>query len=173
MSSTIAFDEPMISPKDRLVPSKLSIEALLIDEPMDASPPPNTPATAVPEEYGQESTIQARRFLMFKPREFLPALKICTGMLFSDDQLVMEAPPNSPTTSYRTKFEDEEEMALLPWAVSLKVGNLDGGEEATRVDSSNPCILSQVLSSANSVFSDVGSSTSSGDEAIDGFQMSR
>ncbi|KAF7428880.1 hypothetical protein PC9H_008112 [Pleurotus ostreatus] len=171
MSSAITFNEPMISPKDRVAPSKLSIEALLIAEPMDASPPPNTPATAALEEYGQESMLQARRFLMFKPREFLPALKICTGMFLPDDQPIMAAPPNSPTTSHRAKFEDEEEMALLPWAVALKASGLDGGEEVFHTDYPNSSNLrnpSQVLSPANSVFTDDGSSTGSGDEATGG-----
>ncbi|KAF4563071.1 hypothetical protein EYR40_007210 [Pleurotus pulmonarius] len=172
MSSTIAFNEPMVSSKDQVEPSKLNIEILFMEEPMDASPPPNTPATAILQEYGQESIFETRRFLMFKPREFLPALKISTGAFLPDDQPVMAAPPNSPTTSHRAKFE-EDEMSLLPWAVALKAGGLDGGEEAIPADyvESNPCTPSHALSPVNSVFSNDGSD-SSGDEVTGGRQMS-
>ena len=91
-------------------------------------------------------------------------MKISTGAFLPDDQPVMAAPPNSPTTSHRAKFE-EDEMSLLPWAVALKAGGLDGGEEAIPADyvESNPCTPSQALSPVNSVFSSDGSD-SSGDE---------
>lgn len=62
-------------------------------------------------------------------------------------------------------------MALLPWALALKAGGLDSSEEAfpgVSIDANNSSIPSQVLSPVSSVFSDDGSSNSSGDEEVTG-----
>ncbi|KAG9221299.1 hypothetical protein CCMSSC00406_0009410 [Pleurotus cornucopiae] len=154
--SIIDINASMNVGEDRITMApSLSIEVLQIDGPVNNAPPPNTPAL---KEHEHESTAPARRFLIFKPREFLPALNICTGLFLPDDQPVMAAPPNSPITSRCAKFEEEDEMALLPWAIQLKAGGLEVDEEAIPADyAGHSSVPSRSLSPTTIDSSDDGS----------------
>ncbi|KAF4563084.1 hypothetical protein EYR40_007197 [Pleurotus pulmonarius] len=129
--SIIGISASMNVTEGKIMAPPLNVEAPQLDAPVNTTPPPNTSAL---KEHEHETTAPARRFLIFKPREFLPALNICTGIVLPDDQPVMVAPPNSPITTRCAKSEEEDEMALLPWAVQLKADGLEVDEEAIPAD---------------------------------------